>query len=177
VKNAKELPMSLFSFMKDVGEKLFTPRQASAAPGAAPSAAAPAAQVDQKTQDVANGETIKKYIAGLGLNVAGLSVSYDSSNYTATITGTAPDKETKEKAVLAAGNVMNVANVDDQMSVKSNSGSDAEFHTVEKGDTLSKISKEVYGDPNRYNKIFEANKPMLTSPDKIYPAQVLRIPA
>ncbi|MBD9250496.1 LysM peptidoglycan-binding domain-containing protein, partial [Salmonella sp. s55004] len=38
------------------------------------------------------------------------------------------------------------------------------------------ISKEVYGDANQYPKIFEANKPMLTSPEKIYPGQVLRIP-
>ena len=52
----------------------------------------------------------------------------------------------------------------------------ANFYTVKKGDTLSKISKEAYGDPNKYNAIFEANKPMLKHPDKIYPGQVLRIP-
>ena len=165
--------MSLFDFMKDVGEKLFTPRSASAAPAPAAGAAAP----NQQQQDVANGEIIKKYIAGLGLNVSGLNVVYDSSNFTATITGTAADKETREKVLIAAGNVQNVAKVDDQMSVTSNGGTDAKFHTVKSGDTLSKISKEVYGDANQYNKIFEANKPMLTSPDKIYPGQVLRIPA
>ena len=49
-------------------------------------------------------------------------------------------------------------------------------YTVVKGDTLSKISKEMYGDANKYNTIFEANKPMLKDPDKIYPGQVLRIP-
>jgi len=47
---------------------------------------------------------------------------------------------------------------------------------VKKGDTLSAVSKEVYGNANLYNKIFEANKPMLSSPDRIYPGQVLRIP-
>jgi nucleoid-associated protein YgaU len=47
---------------------------------------------------------------------------------------------------------------------------------VKKGDTLSAISKEVYGDPNKYNQIFEANKPMLSDPNKIYPGQTLRIP-
>jgi len=47
---------------------------------------------------------------------------------------------------------------------------------VEKGDTLSAISKRVYGDANKYQKIFEANKPMLSDPNKIYPGQVLRIP-
>ena len=52
----------------------------------------------------------------------------------------------------------------------------SKFHTVEKGDTLSKIAEEEYGNANLYNAIFEANKPMLTHPDKIFPGQVLRIP-
>ena len=43
--------------------------------------------------------------------------------------------------------------------------------------TLSKIARDAYGDSNAYMKIFEANKPMLSNPDKIYPGQVLRIPA
>ena len=47
---------------------------------------------------------------------------------------------------------------------------------MQKGYTLSKISKQYYGDPNKYNAIFEANKPMLSHPDKIYPGQKLRIP-
>lgn len=50
------------------------------------------------------------------------------------------------------------------------------FYTVKSGDTLSRIAKEQYGNANEYNKIFEANKPMLKHPDKIYPGQVLRIP-
>ena len=49
-------------------------------------------------------------------------------------------------------------------------------YTVVAGDNLSKISKQFYGDPNKYVKIFDANKPMLTSPDRIYPGQKLRIP-
>jgi nucleoid-associated protein YgaU len=165
--------MSLFSFMKEVGEKLFNPvKQASAAPAQSSPAAG-----GQQAQDVANGEAIKNYVASLGLKVSGLTVTYDSANYTATLSGAAADQETKEKAVLAAGNVMNVAKVDDQMTVTTSGGGEAKFHTVEKGDTLSKISKQVYGDANQYNKIFEANKPMLKSPDLIYPGQVLRIPA
>ena len=54
---------------------------------------------------------------------------------------------------------------------------EAIYHTVEKGDWLSKIAKKHYGDANKYMLIFEANKPMLSDPDKIYPGQVLRIPA
>ena len=53
---------------------------------------------------------------------------------------------------------------------------EARFYEVKKGDTLSKIAKDVYGDPMKYPTIFEANKPMLTHPDKIYPGQILRIP-
>lgn len=49
-------------------------------------------------------------------------------------------------------------------------------HTVKSGDSLSKIAKEVYGSANKYMVIFEANKPMLSDPNKIYPGQVLRIP-
>ena len=50
-------------------------------------------------------------------------------------------------------------------------------YTVKPGDTLSKISKEFYGNANDYMKIFEANQPLLKDPDKIYPGQVLKIPA
>ena len=50
-------------------------------------------------------------------------------------------------------------------------------YTVLKGDTLSKISKQFYGDANKYQKIFDANKDQLKDPDKIQPGQVLRIPS
>ena len=69
-----------------------------------------------------------------------------------------------------------VADVDDRMQVASPTP-EARFHTVVRGDTLSAIAKTYYGNANRYPAIFEANKPMLSHPDKIYPGQVLRIPA
>jgi nucleoid-associated protein YgaU len=50
-------------------------------------------------------------------------------------------------------------------------------YTVQKGDTLSKIAKNFYGEANEYKKIFEANKDQLKDPDKIQPGQVLRIPS
>ena len=49
-------------------------------------------------------------------------------------------------------------------------------HTVQAGDTLSKIAKQHLGDANAYMKIFEANKDQLSDPDKIKPGQVLRLP-
>jgi nucleoid-associated protein YgaU len=60
------------------------------------------------------------------------------------------------------------------------SGSDAapagKTYTVKPGDTLSKIAKEFYGNANEYNKIFEANKDQLSSPDRINVGQELKIP-
>lgn len=50
-------------------------------------------------------------------------------------------------------------------------------YTVKAGDTLSKIAKEHLGNANAYHEIFEANRDQLTDPDKIYPGQVLKIPA
>lgn len=49
-------------------------------------------------------------------------------------------------------------------------------YVVQSGDTLSKIAKEHYGDPNRYMEIFEANREQLSDPDKIKPGQELIIP-
>jgi nucleoid-associated protein YgaU len=51
-----------------------------------------------------------------------------------------------------------------------------QWHVVVKGDTLSKISKKYYGDPNLYMKIFEANRDILKNPDLIKIGQKLRIP-
>jgi len=93
----------------------------------------------------------------------------------AVITGEAKDQSTLEKIILAAGNVLGIGTVESK--AKAGSGGDkSNFYTVEKGDTLWKISQEQYGNGAKYNVIFEANKPMLKHPDKIYPGQVLRIP-
>ena len=82
-----------------------------------------------------------------------------------------------KKLCCAAGNVSGAAKVDDQLTVAASGSAASTYHTVKSGDTLSKIAKEAYGDANIYMKIFEANKPMLSNPDKVYPGQVLRIPA
>ena len=82
----------------------------------------------------------------------------------------------KEKILLAVGNVEGVSGVDDKAR-SLGGGRESQFHTVKSGDTLSAISKTYYGTWRLYPEIFEANKPMLSHPDKIYPGQVLRIPA
>jgi nucleoid-associated protein YgaU len=79
--------------------------------------------------------------------------------------------------VLTAGNTKGVAQVDDRLVVEAAEPEpEAAMYTVKSGDTLSAIAKAHYGDAMKYPEIFEANKPMLTDPDKIYPGQVLRIP-
>jgi nucleoid-associated protein YgaU len=50
------------------------------------------------------------------------------------------------------------------------------MYTVKSGDTLSAIANHFYNDASQYMKIFEANKNLLSSPDKIAPGQVLTIP-
>ena len=50
-------------------------------------------------------------------------------------------------------------------------------YTVQAGDTLSGIAKQHLGDASKYTKIFEANRDVLSDPDKIKPGQVLKIPS
>ena len=151
--------MGLFSFIKEAGEKLFGGKDAAAAP---------------QDLNAAAGAAIEKYIATQNLGVSDVKVAFDAGQVT--VTGTAPTQAAKEKVTLCCGNVSSVSGVDNQMSV-TNPEPEAQYHDVVSGDNLSKISKQYYGDPNKYNVIFEANKPMLSDPNKIYPGQKLRIPA
>jgi nucleoid-associated protein YgaU len=109
-----------------------------------------------------------------GFGIEDLSVRVDED--LATVSGKVADQATKEKVLLAVGNTAGIARVDDRLEVGA-AEPEAQFHTVVRGDTLSGIAKQYYGDAMKYPMIFEANKPMLTDPDKIYPGQVLRIPA
>ncbi|MEO1474291.1 MAG: peptidoglycan-binding protein LysM [Pseudomonadota bacterium] len=117
-------------------------------------------------------EAIQKEVKDLGLE-GDVNVEVDGSKVK--ITGEAPSQEMREKIILAAGNVDGIEAVEEEIST-ADAEPEATFHTVVSGDTLSKIAKEVYGDAMKYPVIFEANKPMLSDPDKIYPGQVLRIP-
>ena len=165
--------MGMFSFIKEAGEKLFGIGKAEAATPPAPTAAS-ADQVAQLNANAAS--AIAKYIESMKLDVEGLDVAFDGATETVTVSGIAPDQSTREKVVLCCGNVANVTAVNDLMTVAAPEP-ESKWYTVVRGDNLSKISKAFYGTPNKYPQIFEANKPMLTHPDKIYPGQVLRIPA
>ena len=151
--------MGIFSFIKDAGAKIFGIGKTSAQE-AAESAA------DKATKLV-------NAVEALDFGVIDLDIVVDGD--TATVYGEAADQATREKVVLVVGNTEGIASVDDRMTTAVQEP-EAQFHTVVKGDSLSKIAKTYYGNAMKYPVIFEANKPMLTDPDKIYPGQVLRIP-
>ena len=164
--------MGMFSFIKEAGEKLF---------GHGPAKADLEAATANPTPDnvaalsKTAGAAIETYIKSMNLPIDALAVSFDAATGTATVSGVAPDQATKEKVLLCCGNVAHVSAVKDMMTVTSGAP-ESSMYVVVSGDNLSKISKQFYGTPNKYPLIFEANKPMLSDPDKIYPGQVLRIP-
>ncbi len=162
-----EKRMGLIDFVKEAGEKLFGHGQAEAA--------SPAATGGSDAANSGAADAILNYVKTQNLSATGLTITYDGASSTVTVYGVAPDQATREKIVLCCGNVAGVSGVKDMMSVDQ-SAPEGKYYTVVSGDTLSKISKQQYGDANQYMKIFEANKPMLSNPDKIYPGQKLRIP-
>ena len=157
--------MGLFDFVKGIGKKNTAPAEQQAAP---------ATPAEPSAQEVAN--KLLGHVKALGLPVTGLSVGYNGDTDLATIKGQVQTQADREKIILAVGNVDHVAKVDDQLTVATPSA-ESKFYTVKSGDSLSKVAKEFYGDANQYNKIFEANRPLLKDADDIYPGQVLRIPA
>ncbi|MFV0248614.1 MAG: peptidoglycan-binding protein LysM [Tenacibaculum sp.] len=152
--------MSIFTFIKNAGAKVFG--------------------IGKTTEEEAaeKAEKLAESVRALNLEVNELSISIDEDR--AKVTGEAIDLATKEKVILVVGNTEGIAEVEDNLTVAEleeiEEEQKAQFHTVVKGDSLSKIAKTFYGDAMKYPQIFEANKPMLSHPDKIYPGQVLRIP-
>lgn len=143
--------MGLWNFVKNAGKSVF---------GKAEAAEAPAE------------EAIKKEIEDLGLDHKGIELAVEGDKVV--ISGDAVSQEEKEKIILAAGNIEGISAVEDTAGAPD--AREPVFHTVEKGDTLWAISAKHLGNGAHYEKIFEANRPMLSHPDKIYPGQMLRIP-
>ncbi|RPD96448.1 peptidoglycan-binding protein LysM [Aureibaculum marinum] len=159
--------MGLFSFIKDAGAKVF---------GIGKTTEEEAAEDAAKAAELAHekAEKLVNAVEALGFGVTDLNISVDGD--TATVYGEAENQATREKVVLVVGNTEGIASVDDRMTTAVQEP-EAQFHTVVSGDSLSKIAKKYYGNAMKYPVIFEANKPMLSDPDKIYPGQVLRIPS
>jgi len=138
----------LFKFAKEAGEKF-----------------------RQGISNIAEG--IQDRITGHKTDVKDLKVEHDGERVI--LKGKAKNRAEAEKAIVAAGNTPGIGEVESHIDIE-DEPAQTNFYTVKSGDTLSKIAKEFYGDAMKYPVIFEANKPMLSDPDKIYPGQTLRIP-
>lgn len=168
--------MGIFDFMKGAGAAIFGS--------------------GEPKDDADTYVSLRKQVENHGIKTEGVEFKVHDAGVV-TITGAVPDQDTREKIVLIVGNAKGVAQVDDQLAIgvpmeggavptlaessDGSGGGDAgewtsKTYTVVSGDTLSGIAKKMYGNAGKYMLIFEANKPMLSDPDKIYPGQVLRIP-
>lgn len=159
--------MGLFSFLKSVGRKASNPTPSE-----------PTKSVEQSASSSGLSHTImlnylKSTVTTSGIEVKDMNLELDEDKVT--ISGAVKSNEEREKIILMLGNVEGIASVEDNLTVEE-PAQESVFCEVKKGDTLSKIAKEHYGSAGKYMVIFEANKPMLSDPDKIYPGQMLRIP-
>jgi len=147
--------MGLIDFIKNAGEKIFK---------------------SEEKREQEKAALILSHIRKFGFDTSSIQVSVDDDKVT--LTGKVDTHENKNKIIVTAGNVEGIATVDDRIVVVTPAPPQPQkqFYTVKKGDYLSKIAKEVYGNANKYNIIFEANRPMLKDPNLIYPGQVLVIP-
>lgn len=166
--------MGLFDFVKDVGKKLGI-----------------------GDDEPPTADALKKELDAHKLGTEHVDVAVKGD--TAVLKGVVKDQSIFEKAVIAVGNTLGVSKVQaDELKIAvpepgvkldpavnmneviaaATPAKEPVFYTVKKGDTLWEIAEKQYGKGKgpQHKLIFEANRPMLKSPDKIYPGQVLRIP-
>ncbi len=151
--------MGLLSFIKNAGAKLFGRKEEEA---------------PEEEKAHLKASALLAHVQAHNLPFNTLKVKLNSDN-SVTISGEVDQQVDAEKIALTVGNVEGVESVDNNMTVAT-PAPDSRYHTVVSGDWLSKIAQTYYGDATKYDVIFEANKPMLSDPDKIYPGQLLRIP-
>ena len=170
--------MGMFDFMKDAGDDVTA-----------------TVEVSSERMNELRQQNITSSLAQLDIDGEQVDVSVNGD--AVVLTGTAPSQEAMEKMVLCAGNQHGIGHVDCRVEVVAPAASPeaaasaaaapaaaapasaeaSTFYTVQSGDTLGKIAAAHYGNAGKYTVIFEANQPMLSDPDKIYPGQSLRIPA
>jgi len=150
--------MGFFNFLSNAGKKVM---------GSGDDAAAIKAEIENSFAE---------------LPVQGLVVDVDGE--TVSLGGVATDQATKEKAILIAGNVEGISQVNaDQLVTMEQIAADNTreafepvFYTIQKGDTLWGIASEFYKDGSKYPLIVEANLEVIKDADLIYPGQAIRIP-
>jgi len=148
--------MGLFDFVGNIGKKLFGPKETPADSAA----------------------KIKAEIESGGLGIENLEVTYKDGM--CSLAGDCPSAAAMQKAVLLAGNVQGVTGVDiARLKVPPPTPVEEaiQYYIIQKGDTLSRIAKQYYGDANKYPVIFEANREVIKNADLIFPGQKIRIPA
>ena len=150
--------MGLISFIRNAGAKIFK---------------------SEGKREEEKAELITEHIKKFGFDVSKVTVAVDDEKVI--LKGQVDTLANKNKIIVTAGNVDGISAVEDHLLVITPEPiappePEKQFYTVKKGDYLSKIAKQVYGDARKYPVIFEANKPMLKDPDLIYPGQVLVIP-
>jgi nucleoid-associated protein YgaU len=165
--------MGLFSFIKSAGKKL------GIGDDEAPEAGA-----------------VKKELDSFDLGTQKVEVSVEGDK--CVLKGVVADQTAFEKAVIAVGNTLGISKVEaadlkvaspdsglkldkidlTELLKTSTPAHEPKLHTVKKGDNLWKIAETYFGKGKgaKHTVIFDANRPMLSHPDKIYPGQVLRIP-
>ncbi len=171
--------MGLLSFMKGAGKNVF----------------------DRDSADDKKTEAIAEHLNKFNLMVGGKVQAAYVGDGTVDLTGEMNSELACKRLVATVGNIEGVEKVNDMVKINQPEASpvaetegevgvtamaaapEAEIATatvrmyeVQAGDTLSAIAGEMYGDVMQYPKIFEANQPMLESPDEIYPGQQLVIP-
>ena len=165
--------MGLFSFIRNAGKKLGI-----------------------GDDEAPQAEAVKKELDSFALGTGNVEVSVEGDK--CVLKGVVADQTAFEKAVIAVGNTLGISKVEatDLKVIAPDSGlklgkidlaellnastpaKEPTLHTVKKGDNLWEIAETYFGKGKgaKHILIFDANRPMLSHPDKIYPGQVLRIP-
>lgn len=144
--------MGLFDFVGDIGKKIFNKEEEASA-------------------------AVTKHINEDNPGVADVDVKVE--NGVAKISGVASSAGALEKAVLMAGNIIGISNVNiDDVTVQNGESlaGDDEFYVIQKGDTLWKIAEKHYGNGSKYTAIVAANKEVIKDADKIFSGQKIRLP-
>ena len=142
--------MGLLDFAADIGKKLFGDDDADA------------------------GEKIREHIEEDNPGVDGLKVEVE--NGVAKVSGKAKDQSAWEKAILMAGNIFGVSEVEAAELEAPEMNEKVEYYEIQSGDTLWAIASKFLGNGSKYPEIFEANREVIKDPDLIYPGQKIRIP-
>jgi LysM repeat protein len=145
--------MGLLDFARDVGRQLFD-------------------------TDAEAADNIKQHLEVKLSGIRNVAVEYDDG--VATICGECDSQAIKNRAILIAGDVKGVERVvaDDLIAPEPAPEEEPkeDYYTIKSGDTLGAIAKQFYGKASAYTRIFEANRDIISDPNKIYPGQKIRIP-